>query len=91
MPGATSAALTADGRRLVALLGGVGGSRAIEVDPATARSTGLRGLPAGQRPLGNGPGSLVGFEVAADEVAMANPGGDPLALRPDSFAEEALP
>ena len=92
VPGATAAALTADGRRLVALLGNAGGTRAVEVDPATARSTGLRGLPAAAlRPLRSGPGSILGFEVADDEIAVAGAGGDPLAIRPDSFAEEALP
>jgi hypothetical protein len=90
-PNGTAAALTADGRRLVALLGTAGGTRLVEVDTASGRSTFLRGLPAGQRPLGGGASSVIGLEVADDEVAMANPGGDAIALRPDSVAEEALP
>jgi hypothetical protein len=90
VPGAIAAALTADGRRLVALLANGAGSRAVAVDPATGRSTSLRGIPAGERPLG-GPAAVTGLEVADDEVAMANPGGDAQALRPDSIAEEVLP
>lgn len=90
-PAATAAALTADGRRLVALADDASGLRAIAVDTATGRSTALRGIAPGTRPIGDGPAAALGLEVAADEVALASPGGDPLALRPDSAAEEALP
>jgi hypothetical protein len=89
--GASAAALTTDGRRLVALAADAAGVQAIEVDTATGRSTGLRGIAPGSRPIGDGPAATLGLEVATDEVAMASPGGDPLALRPDSAAEEVLP
>lgn len=89
--GANAAALTADGRRLVAMAANAAGVHAIEVDTATGRSTGLRGIAPGSRPIGSGPAATLGLEVAADEVALASPGGDPIALRPDSAAEEALP
>jgi hypothetical protein len=88
---ATSVAITANGRRLVIVEGGATGSRTIEVDTASGRSTPLRGLPAGLRAFGDGPGAMEGLEVAADEVAMGLAGGDPLALRPDDAAVEALP
>jgi hypothetical protein len=87
----TSVAITANGRRLVIVEGGAAGSRTIEVDAATGRSTPLRGLQPGLRPLSVGPGATIGLEVAADEVPMAAVGGDPLALRPDDAAVEALP
>ncbi len=89
--GANAATLTANGRRLVALAADASGARSIAVDTATGRATGLRGIPPGTRPIGDGPAATLGLEVAADEVAMASPGGDPLSLRPDSAAEEALP
>jgi hypothetical protein len=88
---ATSVAITANGRRLVIVEGGPAGSRTFEVDAATGRSTPLRGLQAGLRAFSDGPGATAGLEVAADEVAMGLAGGDPLALRPDDAAVEALP
>jgi hypothetical protein len=89
--GADAAGLTRDGRRLVAMLASTTGSALAEIDAATGRSTRLRGLPSGASPLGTGPSASAGLEVADDEVAIAIPGGDPVALRPDSAAEEALP
>jgi hypothetical protein len=90
-PGAVAASLTRDGRRLVAELASEAGTELAEIDVATARSSRLRGLPAGAEPLGSGPATSAGLEVADDEVAVAIPGGDPIALRPDSAAVEALP
>jgi hypothetical protein len=88
---ATAVAITANGRRLLIVEGAATGSRTIEVDAASGRSTSLRGLQPGLRPLSGGPGATIGLEVAADEVPMAAAGGDPLALRPDDAAVEALP
>jgi len=89
--GASAAAMTADGRRLVALAADATGARPIEVDTATGRSTALHGVVPGSRPIDAGPLPALGLEVADDEVVFASPGGDPLALRPDSAAQEALP
>ena len=89
--GADAAALTGDGRRLVAYLASENGGRLTEIDVASGRSTRLRGVPAGSRPLAMGPGANTGLEVLPDEVALAIPGGDPFGLNPDSAAEEAIP
>jgi hypothetical protein len=89
--GAEAASLTHDGRRLVARLASETGARLAEIDVATAHSSKLRGVPAGASPLATGPSAAAGLEVADTEVAIAIPGGDPLALNPDSAAEEALP
>lgn len=89
--GADAASLTRNGRRLVARLASETGARLAEIDVATARSSALHGVPAGAAPLATGPSAPSGLEVADTEVAIAIPGGDPLALDPDSAAEEALP
>jgi len=89
--GADSAAITADGRRLVVLLANEQGTALAELDVASGRSSRLRGLPSGARPLGAGPAASQGLEVASNQVALAIPGSNPLALSPDSAAEEALP
>jgi len=88
---ASSAALTGDGRRLVALLGDGSGTRPVEVDPASGRLTGLKGIPADRYPLAGESIPSVGLEVADDEVAMASLTENPVALRPDAAAVEALP
>jgi hypothetical protein len=67
------------------------GSRAIEIDTASGRSTGLIGVSAAMRPVVEGSGATVGLEVAADEVVLASAGSDPVAFRPDAAAQEALP
>jgi hypothetical protein len=89
--GASAAALTGDGRRLVALEANASGARVIEIDTATGRSTTLRGVAAGTRPIDTAASTALGLEIADDEVLMASPGGDPMALRPDAAAQEALP
>jgi hypothetical protein len=92
---ATAATMTADGRRLVAIQTDAAGSRAVELDPSSGRQAGLRGL-AGLRPLA-GANATVGLEVAANEVAIGDPGAIgasgsvPQALNPDAAAEEVLP
>lgn len=88
---ASAAALTGDGRRLVAILADDQGSRPIEIDTASGRSTGLRALPAGHFPFAGEASPSIGFEVADDEVAMTSPDGNPFAFQPDPAAVEALP
>jgi hypothetical protein len=88
---ASAAALTADGRRLVALAADGAGAHPIAVDTETGRTTALLGVQPGGRPIDAGPSPALGLEVADDEVVFASPGGDPVALRPDSAAQEALP
>jgi hypothetical protein len=88
---AGAAAMTADGRRVVALQADASGTRAIELDPGTGRLSRLRGLAAGLRPLANLATATVGLEVAANEVAIGIPGANPSALNPDAAALEVLP
>jgi hypothetical protein len=89
--GARAAGLTRDGRRLVAFVQDAQGGHGVEVDPVSGRSSLLRGLAAGQRPLGSGPNASIGLEVAADEIVLGSGDTDPQAFRPDAAAEEALP
>jgi hypothetical protein len=91
---ASAAAMTADGRRLVAVQADPAGSQAIELDPSSGRLSHLRGLATGLRPIANGANATVGLEVAANEVAIGTPGAsasDPQALNPDAAAQEVLP
>jgi hypothetical protein len=91
LAGANAAALTANGRRLVAAVTDAGGSHLVEIDPATGRSSRLHGLAPGLAPLAAGPAGTIGLEVAADEVVVASGGADPQPLNPDAAAEEVLP
>jgi hypothetical protein len=91
---ASAAAMTADGRRLVAIQADAAGSRAIELDPSSGRLSRLRGLAPGLRPLASGASATIGLEVAVNEVAIGTPGtadSDPQALNPDAAAQEVLP
>lgn len=91
---ASAAAMTADGRRLVAVEGEATGSPAVELDPSSGRLSRLRGLAAGLRPLATGANATVGLEVAANEVAIGTPGAatlDAQPLNPDAAAQEVLP
>ncbi len=88
---AGAAALTSDGRRLVALVADGRAQRAIAVDPATGRSTGLHGLAPGQRPLSTSASATIGLEVADDEIVVGSGITDPQPFRPDSAADEVLP
>jgi hypothetical protein len=91
LPGTNAAALTADGRRLVALVTEASGQRALELDPSTGRTSGLHGLAAGARPLRMGPSADAGLEVAPDEIALASDGAESNSLNPDSAADEVIP
>ena len=91
---ASAAAMTADGRRLVAIRAGATGSQPIELDPSGGRLSRLHGLAAGLSPLATGANATVGLEVAVNEVAIGTPGAaasDPQALNPDAAAQEVLP
>jgi len=91
---ASAAAMTADGRRLVAVQSDAAGSQTIELDPSSGRLSHLRGLAAGLRPIANGANATSGLEVAANEVAIGTPsaaGSDAQALNPDAAALEVLP
>ena len=88
---AGAAAMTGDGRRLVALTADKSGSHAIELNPSTGRMSRLRGLAPGVRPLPTGPNATIGLEVADNEVAIGSAGADPQPLNPDAAAEEVLP
>ena len=91
---ASAAAMTADGRRLVAVQSDAAGSQTIELDPSSGRLSHLRGLAAGLRPIANGANATSGLEVAANEVAIGTPGAagsDAQALNPDAAALEVLP
>lgn len=85
--GATSAGLTGDGRRLVAVFANGLGSRGLEIDPATGAARAVVGLPVGLAPLPQGAGATAGLEVADDEVVIGSPTSDPRAFRPDSPPE----
>jgi len=91
---ATAAAMTSDGRRLVAVQSDAATSQPIELDPSSGRLSHLRGLAPGLRPLINGANATTGLEVAANEVAIGTPGAagsDAHALNPDAAAQEVLP
>jgi len=91
---ASAAAMTADGRRLVAVESDAAGSQTIELDPSSGRLSHLRGLDPGQRPLVDGANATTALEVAANEVAISTPGAagsDAEALNPDAAAQEVLP
>ena len=91
---ASAAAMTADGRRLVAVEADASGSRTVVLDPSSGHLSRLRGFAAGLRPLATGANATVGLEVAANEVAIGTPGAatsDAQPLNPDTAAQEVLP
>ena len=77
---AVGAALTGDGRYLVAVLDATG--RAARVDLLDLSSQRIEGITAGDLPLDTGPGAYAGFEVGPDEVALGAPGAEPHAFNP---------
>lgn len=91
VPLAEAAGLTRDGRRLVAIVASGNATRAMALDPLSGRSTGLRGVAPGQRPLSTGAAASIGLEVAADEIVLGSGTTDPLPFNPDTAAEEVLP
>jgi hypothetical protein len=89
--GASAGALTADGRRLVALADTPNGPAAVAVEPLTGRSRSLRGLLTQERPFGLGAASSRGLEVADDEVAIGSDTTDLRPFRPDTATLETQP
>jgi hypothetical protein len=87
---ATAAGLTADGRLLVATLSDGALDHAVVIDLVSGRTHALRGLAAGDRPVATGGIAAMGLEVAPDQLAVAQPAGDPHAIRPTA-AGEVLP
>ncbi|HXI46016.1 MAG TPA: hypothetical protein VNH13_06920 [Candidatus Acidoferrales bacterium] len=83
---AVAAGLTAGGR-LVVIVSRQGADRAVAVDPTSGAVEGLRGLAAGERPLLAGGLGSVGLEVGPDELAVAQPAGNPRAYRPTPAGE----
>ncbi len=97
---ANAAAMTADGRRLVAVQADEPGTQPVEIDPRTGQLSHLRGLASGLRPLVTGASATSGLEVAANEIAIgpgapdgsaASAGSNMQPLNPDASAEEVLP
>jgi hypothetical protein len=84
---ASSAGLTGDGRRLVAVISNGQGSVGLEIDPATGAARPLVSLPPGLAPLPQGADATTGLEVADDEIVIGSPASDPRAFRPDGPPE----
>jgi hypothetical protein len=87
---ASAAALTGDGRLLVALGADGTADEAFVVNLATGATRPLHGLAKGDRPIAAGGLAAMGLEVAPDQVALAPRAGDPHPIRP-SAAGEVLP
>ncbi|MEO8272682.1 MAG: hypothetical protein ABI620_01280 [Chloroflexota bacterium] len=77
---AAGAAVTRDGRYLLAILDETG--RATRVDLGGTSGKRIQGVVAGDLPLEAGVHAYAGFEVGADEVALAAPGADAHAFNP---------
>ncbi|MBI2781717.1 MAG: hypothetical protein HYX55_07980 [Chloroflexi bacterium] len=71
---AVGAALTRDGRTVLAVLDDTG--RAVRLDLAGSAGQRILGVSAGDLPLGSGVGAYAGLEVGAGEIALAAPGAD---------------
>ena len=83
---AVGTGLTADGCYLVAVLDPNGHAR--RIDLTTNLSQRIRGIAAGDLPLGIGIAAYAGIEVGANELALAAPGGDAHAFNPAGAAVE---
>lgn len=81
---AAGAALTGDGRHLLAVLDMTG--RATRLDLNGKAGQRIRGIAAGDLPLVGGIGAYAGFEVGPAEVAIAAPGADAHAFNPSQAA-----
>lgn len=77
---AAGAALTGDGRYLLAVLDPSG--RATRLDLAGRSGQRVEGVNAGDLPLDAGVNAYAGYEVSADEVALSAPGADAHAFNP---------
>ena len=74
------AGLTKDGRFLVYVTDATG--RAVRLDLASNATSSIRGVAAGELPLGATVTATAGLDVADDEVGLASNGGDAHALAP---------
>lgn len=81
---AAGAAVTRDGRYLLAILDDTG--RATRVDLAARSGQRTQGVTAGALPLETGAGAYAGYEAGADEIALAAPGADAYAFSPSKAA-----
>jgi hypothetical protein len=77
---AAGAAVTPDGRYLLAVLDETG--RATRLDLSGKSGQRIQGVAAGDLPLGIGIGAYAGYEAGADEIALAAPGADAHAFNP---------
>jgi len=85
---AQAAAVSADGRWLVATLDAQAG-RTLRYDIATGAHRLVRGVAAGDLVLGTGAGSTSGLQLKADEVGITSTGAIPHSFRP--AAAEVIP
>lgn len=81
---AVGAGLTKDGRYLVVVTDATG--HAARLDLLTGTTTGIRGVAAGELPLGGNLTATSGLDVADDEVGLASNAGDPHSLAPGAAA-----
>lgn len=77
---AIGAGLTPDGRFLVVVTDMRG--RAVRIDLAGGGSAVIKGLAAGELPLGSAGSATAGLELAPNEIGFASNGGDAHALAP---------
>jgi hypothetical protein len=86
--GAQAAAVSADGRWLVATLDADTG-RTLRYDLATGNHWLVRGIAAGERVLDIGAAAASGIQVRPDEVGVTSNGAFPHSFRP--AAAEVIP
>lgn len=87
LEGADSAAVTADGRYVVASTGARGGALRIEL--ATGARALIRSVAPDELLLPAGVAATSGYQVGADEIAVVAPGANPHSFRP--AAAEVIP
>jgi hypothetical protein len=74
------AGLTRDGRYLLVVTDASG--RAVRIDVAGGQRVVIKGVGAGELPLGAAVTATAGFDVGPNEIALASNGGDAHALAP---------
>jgi hypothetical protein len=84
---ASAAAMTGDGRLLVAIGGDGSSDGAVVVDLATGGSRTLHGLTSGDRPIAAAGLTAMGLEVQPDQVVVSPRAGDPHAIQPTAAGE----
>ena len=87
LEGADAAAVTADGRYVVASTGARG--NALRIELATGARALIKGVAADELLLPAGVAATSGYQVGADEIALAAPGANPRSFRP--AAAEVIP